>query len=84
MALVPGFHGKYGEETFSSLECLGGVNTLLFFQLCSYHFAEISRKHNLGVWSIYHQTNNNIQSNSNKQLIWLKMYSNHLSLGRMD
>ena len=66
MAHIPGIHGKYGEENFNYFECLGGVNPLLFSQLCLYHYAEIFKEHILGVWSIYHQTSNDIQSTSSK------------------
>ena len=64
MDYIAGFHGKYEGEIFNSFECLGGVNPLLFSQLCLYHYAEISKEHNLGVWSMYHQTSNDIQSTS--------------------
>ena len=53
---------KYGGEIFHPFECLGRVNPLLFSQLCLYHYAEISKKCNLGVQSFYHQTGNDIQS----------------------
>ena len=44
---------KYVEETFNSFECLAGVNSLLFSQLCLYYYyAEISKDY--GVHSIYH------------------------------
>ena len=49
------FVGKYGEEKFNSFECLAGVNRLLFSQLCLYYYAEISKEHDYGVQSIYHQ-----------------------------
>ena len=42
---------------------MGGVNPFLFSQLCLYHYAEISKEHNFGVQSIYHKTDNGIQSN---------------------
>ena len=67
MAYVPDFCGKnIGEEIFNSFECLGGVNPLLFSQLCLYHYAEISGEHNLGVQSIYDQTSDDIHSTPNK------------------
>ena len=47
------FAEKYGEH-FDSFECLGGVNPLLFSQLCLYHYAEISKEHDYGVQFIYH------------------------------
>ena len=50
------FVDKYGEGKFNSFECLTGVNPLLFSQLCLYYYAEISREHDYGVQSIYHQT----------------------------
>ena len=56
MAHVPGFMEKCRGEIFNSFECLGGVNTLLFSQLCLYYCDEISKEHNLGVWSNYNQT----------------------------
>ena len=43
-------------------DCLGGGNPLLFSQLCLYHYAKISKEHNLGVWSIYHRASSDIQS----------------------
>ena len=57
---------------FNSFECLGGVNSLLFSQFCLYHYAEVSKEHNLGVWSIYHQTGNDIQSIPSKLAHLLK------------
>ena len=56
------FIEKYGGEIFNSFKCLRGVNPLLFSQLCLYHYAEISKEHNLGLQSIFHQTRNDIQS----------------------
>ena len=47
---------KYGEESFNSFQCLVGVNPLLFSQLCLYHYAEITKDHDYGVQSVYHQT----------------------------
>ena len=52
----------YGGEVFNSFECLGGVNPLLFSQLCLYHYADISKEHNFGVQS----TDKNIQSTPHK------------------
>ena len=49
------FVDKYGEEKFYSFQCLAGVNLLLFSQLCLYHYAEISKEHDYGVQSVYHQ-----------------------------
>ena len=43
------FMGKYVGDIFNSFECLGGVNLLLFSQLCLYHYTEILKEHNLGV-----------------------------------
>ena len=43
------FVEEYGGEIFNSFECLGRVNPLLFSQLCLYHYAEVSKDHNLGV-----------------------------------
>ena len=74
---------KYWGEIFNSFECLGGVNPLLFFQLCLYHYAEISKEHNVEVWLIYHQTSDDVNLPSVNLLTWLKK-SNHLSLGRMN
>ena len=51
------FVDKYGEGKFNSFECLGEVNPLLFSQPCLYYYAEISREHNYGVQSVYHQIN---------------------------
>ena len=39
------FVERYGGEKFDSYECLGGVNPLLFSQLCLYHYAEVSKDH---------------------------------------
>ena len=50
------FTNKYGEGKFNSFECLAGVNPLLFSQLCLYHYTEISKEHDYGVQSVYHQT----------------------------
>ena len=50
------FTEKYGEKNFDSFQCLAGVNPLLFSQLCLYHCAEISKEHDYGVQSAYHQT----------------------------
>ena len=63
---------KYGGEIFNSFECLEGVNPLLYSQLCLYHYAEISKVCNLGVWSICHQTSHDIQYTPVNQLTWLK------------
>ena len=65
------FVDKYGEGKFNSLECLAGVNPLLFSQLCLYYYAEISREQDYGVWSVYHQTDKDDISPKN-QLTWLK------------
>ena len=53
------FVDKYAEEKFDSFQCLAGVNPLLFSQLCLYHYTEISKEHNYGVQSVYHQTDKN-------------------------
>ena len=50
------FVDKHGEGRFNSFECLAGVNPLLFSQLCLYHYTEISKEHDYGVQSVYHQT----------------------------
>ena len=50
------FEDKYGGEKFDSFQCLVGVNPLLFSQLFLYHYAEISKEHDYGVQSVYHQT----------------------------
>ena len=60
------FMEKYGVENFNPFECLRGVNALLFSQLCVYHYAKVSKDHNVGLGSIYHQTTNDIQSNPTK------------------
>ena len=57
---------------FNSFECLGGINPFLFSQLCLYHYAKISKEHNFGVHSIYHQTDNDIQSTPPNWLTWLQ------------
>ena len=43
-----------------------------YSQLCFYHYAKISKEHNLGVKSVYHQTSDDIQSNPANLLSWLK------------
>ena len=60
------FMEKYGGEIFNSFECQVGFNPLLFSQLCLYHYAEISKEHNFGVQSTYHQPDNGIQSTLSK------------------
>ena len=50
------FADKYGEEKFDSFQCLVGVNPLLFSNLCLCHYTEISKEHDYGVLSVYHQT----------------------------
>ena len=50
------FMNKYGEENFNSFQCAVGVNPLLFSQLCLYHYTEITKDHDYGVQSVYHQT----------------------------
>ena len=60
------FVEKYGGENFDSFECPGGVNTLLFSELGLYHYAEISKEHDFGVQSIYHQTDKDIKSTPSK------------------
>ena len=57
---------KYGGEKFNSFECPAGVNPLLFSQLCLYHYAEISKEHDYGVQSIYHQTDKDTKSTPSK------------------
>ena len=47
MACIPGFCEKHGGEIFNSFECPGGINPLLFCQLCLDHYVEISKEHNL-------------------------------------
>ena len=74
---------KYGGEIFNSFECLEGVNPLLFSQLCLYHYAEISKEHNLEVQSIYQQISNDIKSTPSKSAHLAKKKPSHLSLGRM-
>ena len=51
-----GFINRYGEESFNSFQCLVGVNPLLFYQLCLYHYAEITKDQDYGVQSVYQQT----------------------------
>ena len=65
------FLNKYGEESFSSFQCLVGVNPLLFSQFCLYHYAEIAKYHDYGVQSVYHQTDKKDISPKN-QMTWLK------------
>ena len=77
------FVEKYGGERFDSFECLKGVNPLLFSQLCLYHYAGVSRDHNYGVQSIYHQTDKEFKSTPSK-LDHLPKKSNHLFLRKMD
>ena len=50
------FMNIYGEESFNSFQCLVGVNLLLFSQFCLYHYAEMTKDHDYGVQSVYHQT----------------------------
>ena len=57
---------KYGVDIFNSFECPGGVNPLLFSQLCLYHHAEIFKDDTLRVQPIYHQTDRNIHSTNTK------------------
>ena len=66
-----------------SFECPGGVNPFLFSQLCLYHYAELSRDHEYGVQSIYHQNDKDIESTPSK-LAHLAKKPNHLFLGKMD
>ena len=66
IACLPGFVEIHGVQFFNSFECLRGVNPLLFPQLCLYLYAEVSIDHNLGVQSVYHQTNSDIQSTPTK------------------
>ena len=77
------FVEKYGEGKFNSFKCLAGVNQLLFSQLCLYYYAEISKEHDYGVQSIYHQTYKDIIS-PEKSAHLAKTKSNHLLLGKMD
>ena len=60
------FTEKYVGEKFNSFECLAGVYPLLFSELCLYHYAEVSKDHNYGVQSIYHQTVKDIKSTPSK------------------
>ena len=60
------FIEKYGGEKFNSFECLAGVHPLLFSQLCLYHYAKISKEHDYGVQSIYHQTDKDTKSAPSK------------------
>ena len=85
MAPILGFHGEiWGEEFLTPLNVWEGlIHSQTFSQLCLYHYAEISQKHNLGVQSIYNQTSNDIQSTPSK-LVHLAKKTNHFSLGRMD
>ena len=77
------FVEKYGEEKFNSFKCLVGVNSLLFSQLCLYYYAEVSKEHDYGVQSIYHQTGKDDISPKKSAHLATKM-SNHLLLGKMD
>ena len=43
------FIEKYGTAGFNSFTCLEGVNPLLFFQLCVYHYSDTSASNGLGV-----------------------------------
>ena len=65
------FVDKDGEGKFSSFECLVGVYPLLFSQFCLYYYAEISKEHDNGVQSVYHQTDKDDISPKNC-LTWLK------------
>ena len=76
------FVEKYGEGKFNSFKCLVGVNSLLFYQLCLYYYAENSKEHDYGVQSIYHQTDKDIIS-PEKSAHLAKKKSNHLLLGQM-
>ena len=73
------FMEKMWGKNCSSFKCLGRVNALLFSQLFLYHYAEISKDHNLAVQSIYHQTDSDIQSTPTKMV----KKSNHPSSGKM-
>ena len=76
------FVEKYRGEKCNSFECLEGVNALLFSQFCLYHYAEVSKDHDYGVESIYHQTDKDIKSTPHKSA-YLAKKSNHLFLGKM-
>ena len=43
------FVKKYGKSGFNSFTCSGGVNPVLFFQLCIYHHSDTSQGSGLGV-----------------------------------
>ena len=60
------FVEQYEEGKFNSFEWLAGVNPLLFSQLCLYYYAEISKEHDYGVQSIYHQTDKDTTSTPSK------------------
>ena len=77
------FVDKYGEIKFNSFECPGGVNLLLFSELCLYYYVEISKEHDYGVQSIYHQTDKDDIS-PEKLAHLAKKKSNHLLLVKMD
>ena len=62
------FEEKYGGHKFNSFECPAGVNPLLLSQLCLYHYAEISKGHDYGVQSIYHQTDKDTKSTPSKKV----------------
>ena len=60
------FMNKYGEESFNSFQCPVGVNPLLFSQLCLYYYAEVTKDHDYGVQSVYHQTDRKDKSPKNQ------------------
>ena len=64
------FVKKYGTSEFDSFTCLGGVDPLLFSQLCVYYHSNICKGHTLGVTTdaVSHQ----FQQSSQRQMTCLK------------
>ena len=75
---------NYGIDTFNSYVCPGGVNPLLFSQLCLFHYAEILKDPTLGVWSIYHQVDSDNSSTTLKLAHLTKRKPDHTLLEGMD
>ena len=71
------------KRNLTPFNVLLGVNPILFSQLCLYHYAEIAKEHDYGVWSVYHQTDKNDMS-PRKSAPLAKKKSNHFLLGKMD
>ena len=56
------FTEKYWGRNLTPLNVWGELIHSLFSQLCLYHYAEVSKEHDFGMQSIYHQTNKDIKS----------------------